>query len=223
MSYMSSSFYLTRFGDTHTQIKHKRYNIFDWNLLRYSCIERATRYNIICTLSTYHVIALRVSHAKGLRGNLRVLAACHRFRLQPRTSFRLRSHSSGKFLIVCPAPSGEFARSRHGDGHRSLPAAWPPVFMSTGHNRGIPSVPGSFSDPRPAGPLMVMVITGPNCKQWNYEISKFAATVLSSTHAYSFHCIKVACARSVRKELIWFNYRHLDYFQSLRKILLDSN
>lgn len=35
----------------------------------------------------------------------------------------LRSHSSGKFLIVCPAPSGEFARSRRGDGHRSLPAA----------------------------------------------------------------------------------------------------
>lgn len=93
----------------------------------------------------------------------------------------LRSHSSDKFLIVCPAPSGEFARSRRGDGHRSLPATWPPVFMSTGHNRGIPSVPGSFSDPRPAGPLMVMVITGPNCEQWNYEISKFAATVLAST------------------------------------------
>lgn len=104
----------------------------------------------------------------------------------------LRSHSSGKFLIVCPAPSGEFARSRRGDGHRSLPAAWPPVFMSTGHNRGIPSVPGSFSDPRPAGPLMVMVITGPNCKQWNYEISKFATTVLASTHARSFHCAKAA-------------------------------
>lgn len=34
----------------------------------------------------------------------------------------LRSHSSGKFLIVCPAPSREFARFRHGDGHRSPPA-----------------------------------------------------------------------------------------------------
>jgi len=120
----------------------------------------------------------------------------------------LRSHSSGKFLIVCPAPSGEFARSRRGDGLCSLPAAWPPVFMSTGHNRGIPSVPGSFSDPRPAGPLMVMVITGPNCEQWNYEISKFAATVLTSTEyfACSFHCTKVAYARSEsRKELIYFN------------------
>lgn len=28
---------------------------------------------------------------------------------------------------------------------------------------------------------MVMVITGPNCEQWNYEISKFAATVFAST------------------------------------------
>lgn len=119
----------------------------------------------------------------------------------------LRSHSSGKFLIVCPAPSGEFARSRRGNGHRSLPAAWPPVFMSTGHNRGIPSVPGSFSDPRPAGPLMVMVITGPNCEQWNYEISKFAATVLASTHACSFHYTKAACVRLARKELIYFNDR----------------
>ncbi|CAL1688158.1 unnamed protein product [Lasius platythorax] len=59
-------------------------------------------------------------------------------------------------------------------------------YLCPGHNRGIPSVPGSFSDPRPAGPLMVMVITGSNCEQWNYEISKFAATVLASTHASSF-------------------------------------
>lgn len=56
-------------------------------------------------------------------------------------------------------------------------------YLCLGHSRGIPSVPGSFSDPRPAGLLMVMVITGPNCEQWNYEISKFAATMLlASTH-----------------------------------------
>lgn len=60
-------------------------------------------------------------------------------------------------------------------------------YLCRGHSRGIPSVPGSFSDPRPAGLLMVMVITGPNCEQWNYEISKFAATMLLvSTHARSF-------------------------------------
>lgn len=84
--------------------------------------------------------------------------------------------------------------------------------MSTGHNRGIPSVPGSFSDPRPAGPLMVMVITGPNCEQWNYEISKFAATVLASTRVlrlFLSDCTKAAYARLARKELIWFNDRHL--------------
>lgn len=34
----------------------------------------------------------------------------------------LRSHSSGKFLIVCPAAVGEFARSRRGDGRHSPPA-----------------------------------------------------------------------------------------------------
>lgn len=60
-------------------------------------------------------------------------------------------------------------------------------YLCLGHSRAIPSVPGSFSDPRPAGLLMVMVITGPNCEQWNYEISKFAATMLLvSTHARSF-------------------------------------
>lgn len=155
------------------------------------------------------------------------MAACHRFRFQPRTSFRLRSlpgrmerhfpdvgawnefnstalrnwlrsHSSDKFLIVCPAPSG---------GVRAFPPSTGMVtallrradhqYLCPGHNRGIPSVPGSFSDPRPAGPLMVMVITGSNCEQWNYEISKFAATVLASTHASSFcddslfqHCLQ---------------------------------
>lgn len=35
----------------------------------------------------------------------------------------LRSHSSDKFLIVCPAPSGEFARFRH-------PRGWSPLSYS---------------------------------------------------------------------------------------------
>lgn len=100
---------------------------------------------------TYHVVALRTFPAKGHRRISRVLATFHRCRLQTldvfpaavlaghverrspdvgaRNEFNstalrnwLRSHSSGKFLIVCPAPSGEFARSRRGDGRRSPPA-----------------------------------------------------------------------------------------------------
>lgn len=94
----------------------------------------------------------------------------------------LRSHSSGKFLIVCPAPSREFARSPPPRGPvTALLRRADHQYLCPGHSRGISSVPGSFSDPCPAGPLMVMVITGPNCEQWNYEISKLAAcgTVLS--------------------------------------------
>lgn len=99
---------------------------------------------------TCHAVALRTFRAKDPRRISRVLATRHHFRLQPRTSFRLRSllavwnaaspyvgarnefnstalrnwlrsHSSDKFLIVCPAP-GELARSRRGDDHRSPPA-----------------------------------------------------------------------------------------------------
>lgn len=202
------------------------------------------------TLFTYHVIALGASRAKDRIS--RVLAACHRFRLQTsdifpvavladrmerrflgvgaRNEFNstalrnwLRSHSSGKFLIVCPAPSGEFARSRRGDGHRSLPAAWPPVFMSTGHNRGIPSVPGSFSDPHPAGPLMVMVITGPNCEQWNYEISKFAATVLGIYSClFPFAALR-PLAREIGKKRVNLTTLGASKFAFTSKILLDGN
>lgn len=88
----------------------------------------------------------------------------------------LRSHSSGKFLIVCPAASREFARSPPPRGPvTALLRRADHQYLCPGHSRGISSVPGSFSDPCPAGPLMVMVITGPNCEQWNYEISKLAA------------------------------------------------
>lgn len=99
----------------------------------------------------------------------------------------LRSHSSDKFLIVCPAPSGEFARFRHPRGWSPLSYSGLTTSIYVQDTTGVSRVFRVVSrNPRPAGPLMVMVITGSNCEQWNYEISKFAATVLASTHASSF-------------------------------------
>jgi len=113
---------------------------FDGNLRRVR--EPGTRH----VLSANPCVTLRAS-----RRISRVLAARHRFRLRLRDVFPaavlpavwnaasphvgarnefnstalrnwLRSHSSDKFLIVCPAPPGELARSRHGDDRRSPPA-----------------------------------------------------------------------------------------------------